>query len=241
MESTSNFKHFEKKGWLSHLWYFRNYRLWKSWLDHSLKSTISEHALTVNMSKRPKYLRNLHESAFVKILTICHSQFKCNYLENEKLCLHFLFNFWNLHQILNVLKKRIIVIANVFLELQAVKILVRLLSKERFFRTHFDSQHVKASQVLAKYQWEHFYHVFSTFSGELIWKMSPLMLGKILGVFVNTMTADGKYPIQDCENLQLPIEMQLSKKRKTLSQFFVPFVESTSNFKHFERNDDHHS
>ena len=71
--------------------------------------------------------------------------------------------------------------------------------------------------------------------------MSPLMLGKILGVFVNTMTADGKYPIQDCKNLQLPIEMQLSKKRKTLSQFFVPFLESTSNFKHFERKDDHHS
>ena len=71
--------------------------------------------------------------------------------------------------------------------------------------------------------------------------MSPLMLGKILGVFVNTMTADGKYPIQDCENLQLPIEMQLSKKRKTLSQFFVPFLESTSKFKHFERKDDHHS
>ena len=71
--------------------------------------------------------------------------------------------------------------------------------------------------------------------------MSPLMLGKILRVFVNTMTADGKYPIQDCDNLQLPIEMQLSKKRKTLSQFFVPFLESTSNFKHFERKDDHHS
>ena len=69
--------------------------------------------------------------------------------------------------------------------------------------------------------------------------MSPL--GKILGVLVNTMTADGKYPIQDCENLQLPIEMQLSKNRKTLSQFFVPFLESTSNFKHFERKDDHHS
>ena len=71
--------------------------------------------------------------------------------------------------------------------------------------------------------------------------MSPLLLGKLLGVFVNTMTSDVNYPIQDCENLQLPIEMQLSKNRKTLSQFFVPFLESTSNFKHFERKDDHHS
>ena len=30
--------------------------------------------------------------------------------------------------------------------------------------------------------------------------------------------------------------MRLSKKRKTFSRFFVPFLESTSNFKHFEKN-----
>ena len=71
--------------------------------------------------------------------------------------------------------------------------------------------------------------------------MSPLVLGEILGVFVNTLTADGKYPVQGCENLQLPIQMQLSEKRKTFSQFFVPFLGSTSNFKDFEKNDDCHS
>ena len=70
--------------------------------------------------------------------------------------------------------------------------------------------------------------------------MSPLVLGEILGVFVNTLTADGKYPVQGCENLQLPIQMQLSEKRKTFSEFFVPFLESTSNFKHFERKDNRH-
>ena len=70
--------------------------------------------------------------------------------------------------------------------------------------------------------------------------MSPLVLGEILGVFVNTLTADGKYPLQYCQNLQLPIEMQLSEKLKTFSEFFVPFLESTSNFKRFERNDDSH-
>ena len=42
-------------------------------------------------------------------------------------------------------------------------------------------------------------------------------------------------------NFQLPIEIQLSQKGKTLSQFFVPFLESTSNFEHFERKDDRHS
>ena len=38
--------------------------------------------------------------------------------------------------------------------------------------------------------------------------MSPLVLSEILGVFVITLTANGKYPVQDCENLQLPNQMQ---------------------------------
>ena len=71
--------------------------------------------------------------------------------------------------------------------------------------------------------------------------MSPLVLGEILRVFVNTLTADGKYPVQECQNLQLPIEMQLSETRKSFSKFFVPFLESTSNFNHFEKKDDCHS
>ena len=62
--------------------------------------------------------------------------------------------------------------------------------------------------------------------------MSPLVLGEFLAVFANTLTADGKYPVQDCENLQLPIQIELSQKRKSFSQFFVPFLESTSNSKH---------
>ena len=67
------------------------------------------------------------------------------------------------------------------------------------------------------------------------------MLGEILGVFFNTLTADDKYPVQGCENLQLPIQMQLSEKRKRFSEFFVPFLESTSKFKHFEKKLDCHS
>ena len=71
--------------------------------------------------------------------------------------------------------------------------------------------------------------------------MSPLVLGEILGIFVNTLTADGKSPVPGCENLQLPIQMQLSEKQKTFSEFFVPFLESKSNFKHFQKKDDCHS
>ena len=48
---------------------------------------------------------------------------------------------------------------------------------------------------------------FFSFSGKLIWIISSLVLGEILGVFVNTFTADVKYPVQGCENLQVPIQM----------------------------------
>ena len=47
--------------------------------------------------------------------------------------------------------------------------------------------------------------------------MSPLVLGEILGVFLNTLTADGKYRVQDCGNMTLPIQMQLPEKEKTFS------------------------
>ena len=42
--------------------------------------------------------------------------------------------------------------------------------------------------------------------------MPPFVLGEILAVFVSTLSADAKYPDQDYENLQLPIQMQLSEK-----------------------------
>ena len=60
-------------------------------------------------------------------------------------------------------------------------------------------------------------------------------------MFRKTLTANDKYLVRYCGNLWSPIEMQLSLKPKTFSHFFVPFLESASNFKHFEKNDDRDS
>ena len=61
-------------------------------------------------------------------------------------------------------------------------------------------------------------------------------------MFHNTMTANDKYPFPDLENLLSPTQLQLSFKLKTFSNFFfLLFLESTSNFKHFEKKDDRHS
>ena len=42
----------------------------------------------------------------------------------------------------------------------------------------------------------------------MILKISPLVLGEILGDFPNTLTGDAEYSVQDSENLSLPIQMQ---------------------------------
>ena len=53
-------------------------------------------------------------------------------------------------------------------------------------------------------------------------------------MFASRLTANGKDPVQYWENYQLPIQMQLSEKRKPFSEFFLQVLESKSNFKHFE-------
>ena len=57
----------------------------------------------------------------------------------------------------------------------------------------------------------------------------------------NTLTANDKYPVRDCVNFSSPIQMELFLEPTIFSDFFVPFVESTSNFKHLEKKDDRHS
>ena len=60
-------------------------------------------------------------------------------------------------------------------------------------------------------------------------------------MFRNTVTANNKYPFRDFENMSSPIQMQVSLNPKTFSDPFVPFLDSTSNFKHFEKKVYRHS
>ena len=83
----------------------------------------------------------------LRIVRNCNSLLKCNYLKNEIFALYFLFNWWNLHQILNIFLKKKIVIAHVFPKLQTAKDFVTPLSKRRRFRTSFHSQHVTSTFI----------------------------------------------------------------------------------------------
>ena len=66
------------------------------------------------------------------------------------------------------------------------------------------------------------------------------MIYEDLGVFVKTLTVDDKYFLSNSENLSEPIQMQLSKKRKTVSQIFAAVLKFNLNFHYFQRKDDSH-
>ena len=90
---------------------------------------------------------------------------KCNYLKKRRHFPYFLFHFWNLHQVLSILKRKMIVRANIFSKLQALKVLFTPLSKKLCFRTSFGIQHVKGSQTLVKSVWEIFFIFLVTLKG----------------------------------------------------------------------------
>ena len=112
-----------------------------------------------------------------------------------------------------------------FHKLQTTKNLVRPMCKKRYFRTPLDSQHVRESQTLVRSTWQQLCHIFSLVWEKLSWKMSLLLILEILGLFINTFTAYDKYFHYNGENFLQPIQIQLSKKQKTFSWFFAPFLE----------------
>ena len=65
--------------------------------------------------------------------------------------------------------------------------------------------------------------------------MSPLVVCEILGLFVNILTGDDKYSLCYRQNLSETIQMQLSKRLNIFLQLIAAFLESSSNFEHFEK------
>ena len=61
-----------------------------------------------------------------------------------------------------------------------------------------------------------------------------LELWKFLRPFVNTFSEDDKYCLLYKDKVSQPIQILLSQKQKTFSQFFSPFLKSTLNFEHFQ-------
>ena len=64
------------------------------------------------------------------------------------------------------------------------------------------------------------------------------MIHKIIRLFVNELTVNDRHYLLNRDNLTQPIQMQLSEKQKTFSEFFFAFLKSILNFKHLPKKDD---
>ena len=64
------------------------------------------------------------------------------------------------------------------------------------------------------------------------------MICKISRLFLNTLSVDSKYSLLNRDNLMQPIQMQVSPKQKTFSEFFSAFLKSKLNFEDFQKKKD---
>ena len=109
------------------------------------------------------------------------------------------------------------------------------MSKKSRFSGPFEKQYGRPSQALLKSASQHIYLIHWVLGSQLSWKNFLLLTWKILRLVVNTLAVDKKYLVLNRDNLTIPIQMQLSEKQKTFSQFFSAFLKSSLNFKHFEK------
>ena len=142
---------------------------------------------------------------------------------------------------MNIFKKKMTLIAEVFPKLRSPKNKVRSMSIKSRFKGSFKKQHGKCAQTLLKFAWQNLYHIYWSLWRQLTFKKFLLVICKISRLFPNTLSADGKYSLLNRDNLTQPIQMQLSQKQKSFSQFFCAFLKPTLNFEHFQKKDDSHS
>ena len=57
--------------------------------------------------------------------------------------------------------------------------------------------------------------------------MSALVRSKILGLFVNTLTAEYTYSRRNMQTFTQQVQTPLSLKKKTFPEFFIAFLQST--------------
>ena len=115
------------------------------------------------------------------------------------------------------------------------------MSKKSRFRGPFNKRRTKRAQALLKSASQHLYYIHWSLPSQLNLKKSLLFTCQILGLLLKTLASDEKHPVLNRDNLTIPIQMQLSQKQKTFSQFLAAFLKSRLNFKHFEKKDNPHS
>ena len=81
----------------------------------------------------------------------------------------------------------------------------------------------------------YYYPIFPWIWDKLSWKKSALVRSKILGLFVNRLTAKYTYSRRNMQTFTHHIQTPFSLKQKTFSGLFFVFLKSTWNGEHFRK------
>ena len=100
---------------------------------------------------------------------------------------------------------------------------------------------VNGFQTLLKSARHHYYPLLLSIRGKLSYKKSPSVWCEILRLFVNALTADGKYSDSNMQNLPQQFKTPWSRKQKIFSGFFISFPKCAWKLEHFQKKDEYSS
>ena len=148
------------------------------------------------------------------VICITYSnQLECNYLRNKTFS-EFFTAFLRSTSNFQHFEKKMSLIAHGFPKLRIAKDVVRWISKKPSFRTTFDSQHAKGDQ-------KGFYQISSSVWGKLRCKRSLLAMFQVVGLFVNTLTANGKYSFLNRGIYRNQFKCNYLRNKKLFLNFFL--------------------
>ena len=132
------------------------------------------------------------------ICRIVCNNFKRYYLKNGRLFQDFLLHFWNVHEIYNILKKRMSVLASLFPKLLFRKEVATETSRRSHFKTPFGNQRVNGFQTPLKVATHHYYPFSPWIPGKMSWKKTALLWSKILRLFAKHWLPMTRIPADIC-------------------------------------------
>ena len=174
------------------------------------------------------------KSIFFFIGRIQGHQFRCNYLRSKNLFLSFFVSFLKSRLNFEHFDRKDDPHTFCFSEITDSENVVRKMSKKSCLREPFAKEDGKCDQALFKSASQHVYHIHQSLPRKVSWKKSLLLTWQILGLLVNTLATDEKYPVLNRANLTIPIQMQLPQKQKRFPQFFAAFLKFRKNSELFE-------
>ena len=167
------------------------------------------------------------------IETIQRYQFRCNYLKKKKVFLESVLYFWNLEQLFNISKQMMTLIDFVFPKLQTPKTWSDKCRKSPVLEDPSTSYMTNAP----KHCLNQHHSTFSIF----IDHCQVNKVGKSLFYWqFKSWASYQMYHFVNRDNLMIPIQIQLSQKKKSFSQFLTVILKCRLNFQYFERKDDAH-